>query len=50
MKKKVAEFTPNPNTGSEILLAELMFARKIKSRFYKILPEQKGVNIKEYPY
>ena len=40
--KKVAEITPNPNTRYGTTPAELIFAWKIISDFYKILPERKS--------
>ena len=37
----VFKITPNPNTSSKLSLAELVFARKIRSVFDKLLPRPK---------
>ncbi|XP_014777996.1 uncharacterized protein K02A2.6-like [Octopus bimaculoides] len=38
---RVYQLTPNPNTPADMSPAELMFARKIKSVFNKLLPGKK---------
>ena len=34
--------SPNTNTNANMSLAELMFAWKIRSVFYKVIPSKKG--------
>ena len=41
--------TPNPNTSVNMFPAELMFARKIRSVFDKLIPSKKGNKKKSIP-
>ena len=47
--QNVFRITPNLNTRSGILLVELMFTRKIKSMFNKILTEWKAQTSRNIP-
>ena len=38
----IYRITPNPNTNTNMFPAELMFARKIRSAFDKLIPSKKG--------
>ena len=38
----IYRLTPNPNTNANVSPAELMFARKIRSKFDKLIPSKKG--------
>ena len=45
----IYRITPNPNTNANMSPAELMFARKIRSVFVKLIPSKKEIRKKLIP-
>ena len=47
--QSIYRITPNPNTNTNMFIAELMFATKIQSVFIKLIPSKKEIRKKLIP-